>query len=104
MTSSPWTKPYEYHGLTVDQIVGAAYSKGVSFWWLDFWTVAGPAGDTDTDWYNAGKAARGEARTTILNAADGVNGVAGTGYVPAYVILDVEGYNTSEPVSVHQHG
>ncbi len=90
ITTSPWTKPYVYSGLTVDQIVEAAYSKGANFWWLDFWTVAGPSSNLDSDWLDAGEAAGKKAAYTIMQAANN-----GGGFLPAYVILDPEGDNTT---------
>lgn len=82
---SPYTVPYSYNNETVDQIVENAY-KYASFWWLDFWTVSGPPNTTQTvDWNNAGKAAGKKAAQVIMSAANS------GGFVPAYVIIDLEG-------------
>ncbi len=68
-----------------DQYVHDAYTQlGNRFWWLSFWTVSWPAsGDT---YYNAGYQGGRVAAQTI----DTTNPT----YLPTYVVLDPEGYNT----------
>lgn len=87
-TSYPYTEPHVYNGQTMDEIVEAAYSQA-NFWWLDYWTVSGPSSSaTDSEWQSAGHAAGVKAAQTIMSAVNAPNSL---GFVPAYVVIDLEG-------------
>ncbi len=86
--ASPFTSVlYGADGVTpIDDIVAAAYAKA-SFWWLSMWTVSGGTSATATSYKDAAKtAAKDVAGPTVLAAANKY------GFIPAYVVLDPEGY------------
>lgn len=83
-STSPYTYALTYGGTTVAEIVGLAYHQGANFWWNDYWTVSGPP-STSNDWTTAGTAAGKYAAGVVMTAANS------TGYLPQYVVIDLEG-------------
>ncbi|PWI54696.1 hypothetical protein BM613_13650 [Sulfoacidibacillus thermotolerans] len=96
-STSPYTYALQAAGqdTTVDQMIENAYAK-VNFWWLSVWTVSGPsASATNAEWKSAMETAASDvAAPTILKASETY------GFVPAYVVLDLEG--TYQPNSAGQ--